>query len=60
MAQFLSVEVGQAAIEKEHLPETALQMNQGFSSFGACSKRLATKMWSAQLGWIRKLVIPSI
>ena len=32
VAQFLGVEVGQAAVEKEHLPEAALQMDQGFGS----------------------------
>jgi len=32
LAQFLGIEVGQAAIEKDYLPETALQMDQGFGS----------------------------
>jgi len=31
---FLGVEVGEAAIEKEHLPEAGLQMDQGFGSSG--------------------------
>src|SRR5208337_2985705 len=30
LAQLLGVEVGQAAIEKQHLPEAALQVDHGF------------------------------
>jgi hypothetical protein len=32
VAQLLGVQVRQTAIEKEHLPETALQMDQSFGS----------------------------
>jgi hypothetical protein len=32
VAQFLGVKVGQVAIENEHLPTPALQMDQSFGS----------------------------
>jgi hypothetical protein len=38
VAEFLGVEVGQAAIEKEHLPKAALQMDQGLGSSGGLLK----------------------
>jgi hypothetical protein len=32
LAQFLGIKIGQTAVEKQHLPEPFLQMNEGFRS----------------------------